>query len=51
MSSEHDLFCDCVVQSWNDTRLTWVPANYDSIDETHVYQDFVWTPPIIVYNS
>ncbi|XP_076456891.1 neuronal acetylcholine receptor subunit alpha-7-like [Babylonia areolata] len=37
--------------NWNDTRLTWNPASYDNIEETHVFQHEVWTPTIIVYNS
>ncbi|XP_070181636.1 neuronal acetylcholine receptor subunit alpha-6-like [Littorina saxatilis] len=39
------------LQHWNDSRLTWDAASYDNIDETHVYQHEVWTPPVIVYNS
>ncbi|KAK7112703.1 hypothetical protein V1264_012114 [Littorina saxatilis] len=39
------------IMHWNDSRLTWDAASYDNIDETHVYQHEVWTPPVIVYNS
>ncbi|KAL8588910.1 hypothetical protein ACOMHN_012948 [Nucella lapillus] len=39
------------VLSWTDSRLTWDPNNYDGISETHVFEDDLWTPTIVVYNS
>ncbi|XP_070187472.1 acetylcholine receptor subunit beta-type lev-1-like [Littorina saxatilis] len=37
--------------TWEDERLTWAPSSYANIAETHVFQDEVWTPTIVVYNS
>ena len=39
------------MQSWTDSRLTWDSNNYDGIGETHVFEDDVWSPSIVVYNS
>ncbi|XP_076457205.1 acetylcholine receptor subunit alpha-1-B-like [Babylonia areolata] len=39
------------VLSWTDPRLVWTPSSYANIAETHVFQDDVWTPTIVVFNS
>ena len=39
------------VMRWLDTRLKWVPTNYENISTVHLAPSKVWHPDIMVYNS
>ena len=39
------------VMRWTDTRLKWVPTNYENISTVHLAPDKVWHPDMMVYNS
>ena len=39
------------VMRWTDTRLKWVPANYENISTVHLAPAKVWHPDMMVYNS
>ncbi|XP_023321649.1 neuronal acetylcholine receptor subunit alpha-6 [Eurytemora carolleeae] len=37
--------------NWKDTRLKWIPENYENVSVVHLGPDKVWKPDIMVYNS
>ena len=39
------------VMRWTDTRLKWVPTNYENVSTVHLAPDKIWRPDIMVYNS
>jgi len=39
------------VMKWMDTRLKWVPTNYENVSTIHLAPDKIWRPDIMVYNS
>jgi len=41
----------CDVQSWNDARLKWDPAEFDSVQSISLPSHFFWIPDIALYNK
>eukprot|EP00090_Calanus_glacialis_P013211 TRINITY_DN21854_c0_g1_i1.p1 TRINITY_DN21854_c0_g1~~TRINITY_DN21854_c0_g1_i1.p1 ORF type:complete len:446 (-),score=84.38 TRINITY_DN21854_c0_g1_i1:281-1480(-) len=39
------------VMKWTDTRLKWVPTNYENVSTIHLAPEKIWRPDIMVYNS
>lgn len=37
--------------AWIDTRLSWLPADYDDIKTIHLSADIIWSPDIYLYNT
>ncbi|XP_020909659.1 neuronal acetylcholine receptor subunit alpha-10 [Exaiptasia diaphana] len=40
-----------VSQRWNNSRLTWNPADFGGVDEIAVRPNEVWVPDILLYNN
>lgn len=36
---------------WNNSFLTWDPAEYDNVTSIHIDNSKVWTPDIAMYNK
>lgn len=37
--------------SWNDSRLSWSPADYEQLTSIHININYLWSPEIYLYNS
>ena len=37
--------------TWTDTRLQWLPENYENMWKVNLAPQKIWTPEIMVYNS
>lgn len=37
--------------SWNDSRLSWSPSDYDLIQSIHININYLWNPDIYLYNT
>lgn len=39
------------VQYWNDTEISWDPAEFEMIDSLRVSPDKVWMPEVVLINK
>ncbi|WKY09166.1 hypothetical protein Q1695_001935 [Nippostrongylus brasiliensis] len=48
---ENMVFSGDFEMMWTDNSLVWNPAQYEGLDNIHVYEKHLWTPDVTVYNS